>query len=309
MKRVFLGLSAALLVLAPALAHAQRTPPAGSSTVGSASPRGGESSGSSSSSSPSSPSSPSSSGSASVRGGGTSGGSTEWSSPASHAGVRYSGPRSGESTRPIYSYEAAGSTRARISPNVGQPVPASERPRGDRPIYGVAAPRTGGLKPPPERNDGWNGYYYPYYGWSPLYYGSYPYSYYGFYDECYNPFTGFGWRPCFDPMFLGWNFWAAGAYGYYGSAWQNYSAGDATYNQSADGALRLKVKPKEAEVYVDGAFYGHVDDYDGTFKHLQLRVGPHKLEIRAEGYTTLQTDVRILPGKTVTYTGELKPIK
>ena len=49
------------------------------------------------------------------------------------------------------------------------------------------------------------------------------------------------------------------------------------------GALRLKVKPVEASVYVDGYYVGVVDDFDGVFQRLRLEPGPHHLEIRAAG--------------------------
>ena len=40
------------------------------------------------------------------------------------------------------------------------------------------------------------------------------------------------------------------------------------YRYTAEANLRLKVKPKEASVYVDGYFAGKVEDYDGAFERL-----------------------------------------
>src|SRR5262249_42752868 len=58
--------------------------------------------------------------------------------------------------------------------------------------------------------------------------------YYGFYDP--------GWYDPYPPVYQ-----SGGGYGY-------------------EGALRLKVKPREASVYVDGYFSGRVDDFDGIFQ-------------------------------------------
>ena len=65
------------------------------------------------------------------------------------------------------------------------------------------------------------------------------------------------------------------------------------------------MKPRQAEVYVDGYFAGAVDDYDGAFQRLRLDAGPHRIEVRLDGYDPLEFDVRILPGRTVTYRGEM----
>ena len=54
-----------------------------------------------------------------------------------------------------------------------------------------------------------------------------------------------------------------------------------------DGALRLKVKPVEASVCVDGYYVGVVDDFDGVFQRLPHRKGPHRIEIRAPQCETL----------------------
>ncbi|MFN7984320.1 MAG: PEGA domain-containing protein [Vicinamibacterales bacterium] len=73
-----------------------------------------------------------------------------------------------------------------------------------------------------------------------------------------------------------------------------------------DGSLKLKVTPRQAEVYVDGYFAGAVDDYDGIFQQLRINPGPHRIEIRLDGYETLTFDVRIEPGRTITYKSEMR---
>jgi len=228
---------------------------------------------------------------------GSSGGS--FGSPASGGNsIRsYDGPRSGELTPAARPRNASGS--------VGQPVPASERPRGDRPVYGQAVPR--GSQTPANSGTIPGSYWAPYldYGYSgyyPGYYGSYGWYGYGYYG-LWSPYSWDYWGPS------GWGFGAlpmsaySSYYGYYGSA------GGAAYTTAAIGSIKLKVKPREAEVYVDGTYYGQVDDYDGTFQHLDLSAGTHRVEMRANGYETLQVEMRVLPGKTITYNGEMKPAK
>jgi hypothetical protein len=305
MKKLTLASCVALLVLVPVVVHGQsRTPPAGATSVGSASPRGGESSTSSSGSSNSS---------AGERSGGSSGSGSGYSgeSPANTSSGRYSGARSGE---------ASAVARPRSGgANVGQPVPASERPRGDRPTYGQAAPR-GTVKPPQTNVGTGGGYYYPN-----------DYGYNGYYGGYYDPY-GFGYL---GPYYYGnynyglWNAWYTNTWlGPYGSSispmyawglydlpisayagmWSDfYAQENPSYVESVNGSIKLKVKPKTAEVYVDGTFYGQVDHYDGAFQHLDLKAGTHRVTIRAEGYQPLEFQLRVLPGRSITYSGELKP--
>ena len=76
-----------------------------------------------------------------------------------------------------------------------------------------------------------------------------------------------------------------------------------------DGAVRLKVRPSGAEVFVDGYYVGIVDEFDNPFQQLQLESGPHRIEVREDGYEPLTFEVRIVPGRTITYNGELKKIQ
>src|SRR4029079_4143682 len=75
-----------------------------------------------------------------------------------------------------------------------------------------------------------------------------------------------------------------------------------------DGALRLKVKPRDASVYVDGYFAGHVDDFDGVFQKLNIEAGPHRVELRLDGYESLEFEVRIDPDRKITYSGKMKEL-
>lgn len=114
--------------------------------------------------------------------------------------------------------------------------------------------------------------------------------------------------------FLPWGFGGFGLAGYYGGGFydpwfyggQPYYYGGGGY---ADGALRLKVKPRDATVLVDGYFAGQVDDFDGVFQRLRLEPGPHRIEVSAEGYEPLTFEIRVLPDRTTTYKGELTRIQ
>jgi hypothetical protein len=114
--------------------------------------------------------------------------------------------------------------------------------------------------------------------------------------------------------FWPWGFGALGFGGYYGgtyydpySPWSGGSGYGQVYSSSGpDGSIRLKIKPRDAQVFVDGFYAGIVDDFDGIFQHLRAQAGPHRIEVKAEGYETLSFDVEIRPYQTIKYEGELQ---
>jgi hypothetical protein len=71
------------------------------------------------------------------------------------------------------------------------------------------------------------------------------------------------------------------------------------------GYLRLQVRPGTARVYVDGYYVGPVDDFNGSGPGRFLEPGPHRVEIRADGFDTITFDVRIVPNETITYRSDL----
>ena len=103
---------------------------------------------------------------------------------------------------------------------------------------------------------------------------------------------GFGFGPA--PHYFGY-----GGYGY--GAPYPWSAG------SHDaGGIRLKVDPRDAEVFVDGYYAGLVDDFDGVFQSLKVAPGGHKIEIQMPGFHDLQFDVHVQPGRTVTLNEQMR---
>ncbi|HYM24220.1 MAG TPA: PEGA domain-containing protein [Vicinamibacterales bacterium] len=71
-------------------------------------------------------------------------------------------------------------------------------------------------------------------------------------------------------------------------------------------SVRLEVKPKEAEVYVDGYYAGIVDDFDGVFQRLRVPPGEHEILLYLDGYRTTTQRVYLEPDKTfrIKYTME-----
>lgn len=146
--------------------------------------------------------------------------------------------------------------------------------------------------------------YVPYYG---RYYGGY----YGL-DRYYWPGAfglGFYYDPLwYDPFYYG---TLGGYYGGYGNPYGGYQGGygAGSYSRVGTGSVRLKIKPRDAEVYVDGYYVGTVDQFDGMFQKLNIDGGSHRIEIRSEGREPIQLDVLVTPGETITYKGELKRIQ
>jgi hypothetical protein len=172
----------------------------------------------------------------------------------------------------------------------GGVVPEFSRPRNGQPVIGRAVPRTAGA---PGTGGGTiivPGYYGGYFPWGfgglglAGYYGYHGYGGYGGYD----PYGFGGWTDPYD--------------GEYGGGYTQYPQRD------EEGALRLKLKPRGASVYVDGSYAGVVDDFDGIFQKLHLEPGPHHVTVQMAGYDTQSFDVHIEPNHTTTYHGELTKI-
>jgi hypothetical protein len=313
--------------------------PSNGDTVGSAVPRGA--SGGETASSSTSSTSPSASNNLPPNVGGS---PTSWMDPGSSSAVTHRAPvrparadrldaadqrrgNGGETTgravpRGDSGNSASGSTKSTNASagSESQPVqghsrevPPNSRPREGRNQTGTAVERRG----PPPNGDGHYGYGYPAYG----YYPSYVYDPY--YSLYYSPYyNGYGyWNPygygyglgyfSYDPFLFGAmgysSYYGAGG-GYAGSGGYPESSGGGSYvpHYQGAGSLRLKIKPADAKVYIDGYYVGMVDSFDGVFQKLNVDAGPHKVELRADGYQTTEFDVVVTPGDTVTYKGDMK---
>lgn len=91
------------------------------------------------------------------------------------------------------------------------------------------------------------------------------------------------------------------------------SAGATTYfpgissETGSSGGLSFEVSPAAAEVYVDGAYVGTVQDFWADREPLMVVPGRHWVELRAPGYRTVGFEVAIPAGQVVPYQGDLQP--
>jgi hypothetical protein len=180
--------------------------------------------------------------------------------------------------------------------NASAGVPDYSRPRSGRPVAGYAVPR-GNVVPPGRPGGDYNCCYISPYRW---YYDPWAFGTWGL-GYIYDPFWwggGYG---------GGYPYGYGGGYGYGGYNGYGYGYGGGGGGQDEDrGGLRIRVKPREAKVRVDGYFVGTVDDFDGNFQKLRLDDGPHKVELLLDGYSSLLFDVMIVEGQTVTYKGKMQ---
>ena len=115
---------------------------------------------------------------------------------------------------------------------------------------------------------------------------------------------GYGYYPrFFHPTYL------------YAPQWGPYSFGPwgphpfhGGYYYRERGSVRLQVKPEETEVYVDGYYAGVVDSYDGFFQRLSLPPGRHDIELRLEGYRSIQEQVYLGVGQTYRIEHIMEPL-
>jgi hypothetical protein len=114
-------------------------------------------------------------------------------------------------------------------------------------------------------------------------------------------FGFYGGYPYYSPYYYPWGYY--GAYGYPYGYGGGYPYGDYVSADEARGigGVRIVDAPKDAQVFADGYYAGTVDDFNGTFQHLDLESGPHHIEIREGGRPASQVDVNVIPGETITY--------
>jgi hypothetical protein len=81
--------------------------------------------------------------------------------------------------------------------------------------------------------------------------------------------------------------------------WYGYPYGYGyDYSAAAIGDVRTEVKPKDAQVYVDGYFAGVADDFDGTFQRLHVAPGGHTITFYLDNYRTVTQNVYVRPDST-----------
>lgn len=188
---------------------------------------------------------------------------------------------------------------------------------GSRGGGSVAIPRQGGVRNP-DADRGWNSGRQavprgaaprpPQGGWGGSgrrFYGAPG----GFGYYLYDPWSWYGWGWPGYAAYGGWGWGNAWGWGGWGNTWGGYWGGGVYTGPYgwAIGGVRLKVDQRDAEVYVDGYYAGTVNDFDGIWQQLRLDDGDYRIEVRKPGFDALVFDVRILPGRTITYRGRMVP--
>ena len=163
-----------------------------------------------------------------------------------------------------------------VSPPAAGRAVAAPRPVATGPIYG----------PGPRYGYGY-GYGYPYYPYYRPYYPYYPCCGFGF------GFTiGFGFGAPYYPWYGSFGYgYPYGAYGYGYPFYPYYGYGYPLDVLTA--SLRLEVKPRNAEVYVDGYRAGTVDNFDGVFQRLRLRPGEHSVVLYLDGFRKVEQQLYV----------------
>jgi len=209
-------------------------------------------------------------------------------------------------------------------------VPSAARSGSGQPIIGTAGQRKPGTGPgsvvapfffPGGLGFGYGLAFNPFFGSAAFGFGYGPWYGYDpfFYDPLY-PF-GYGYSGLGYPG-LGYGYpWGYGSLGYgypapagaadpYAYDDQYRRGGPPSEASPATGAIRLKVSPETAQVYIDGTLAGTASDFDGLVgHHLVLEVGSHQLELRAEGHETFQETIVVEANKTLTERASLKKTK
>jgi len=81
-----------------------------------------------------------------------------------------------------------------------------------------------------------------------------------------------------------------------------------TMNQAATGpmpaddelaSVRIDVNPSRAAVFVDDRFVGHVGEFAGVGRSMEVVPGAHRIRIALPGYETFETDINPQPGQKV----------
>ena len=114
------------------------------------------------------------------------------------------------------------------------------------------------------------------------------------------PFYGYGgpWGPWGPYWSYGWY----GPWGPYGFGWgmpYGYPYGYSYYNATGYvSSLKVQVTNKafkDAEVYVDGARAGTVEDFDGLFQSLHVKPGSREIVLYKEGFRSARQAVYVEP--------------
>ena len=184
--------------------------------------------------------------------------------------------------------------------SVGSGGRGSVSGRGTTSNYGYRYPYDGGRV----RFGRSTGYYgrgrYRSHSYGPRFYGASYYPRYGFnFGVRFGSGSAFGHYGYRSYGYPGYGYSSYG-YPYYPYGYTSYGYGQ-NYVTPYMGSLRLKVKPRDAEVFVDGYYVGLVDHFDGFTQRLRLEEGTYQIQISHPDYLPIDLDVLIVAGETVTF--------
>jgi hypothetical protein len=122
-------------------------------------------------------------------------------------------------------------------------------------------------------------------------------------------FIGGYYYPTLYRASLWYNPWGPYYGGYYGSPYYYqypiYGPGRSYYGM---GSVRIEVKPRNAEVFVDGYFAGTVDDFDGRFQRLNIEPGEHEIVIYLDGHRSFSQRFYLQPGRSFNIRHTMEPL-
>lgn len=74
---------------------------------------------------------------------------------------------------------------------------------------------------------------------------------------------------------------------------------------AAWSVVKINVSPSRAAVFLDGRFVGHVGEFQGMGRSLEIAPGNHRIKITLPGYKTFETEINPLPKQKVEVKTEL----
>ena len=108
----------------------------------------------------------------------------------------------------------------------------------------------------------------------------------------------------YDPFYYPYDYYS---YPYYSSVPVPSGSVAVQPNPSSMGGLSFEITPASAEVWIDGNYYGTVDQFTPSSQPLGLPAGRHHIELREPGYQVSSFDVDIVPGQVIPFQGQLEP--
>jgi hypothetical protein len=72
------------------------------------------------------------------------------------------------------------------------------------------------------------------------------------------------------------------------------------------GGFSFEVSPNTAQVFVDGKYMGTVGEFTPQSQPLGVPAGDRRVELRADGYRTVQFEAQVVAGQVLPYQGSMQ---